>query len=105
MKKSAVAVTCVLCILMLVATIFTVSVNAVNAAETEVYLTVNETASATIPEDTTQAVSEKSTPDEVPKENDSKSVQTGNAVCVVAGTVMLMSGFLTVWLERKRKND
>lgn len=104
MKKSAIAITCVLCTLMLVATVFSVSVNAVNAATTEVFLTVEETtAETTVPETVTQQTTQKSTPDEKPKTDDSKSVQTGNTVCVVAGTAVLVSGFLTVWLERKRK--
>lgn len=101
MKKSAIALTCVLCTLMLIATLFSVSVNAVNAATTEVMLTVEET---TISEPVTQPSSiTKATLDETPKSNDSKSVQTGNTVCIIAGIVMLMSGIVTVCLERKRK--
>lgn len=106
MKKSAIALTCVLCTLMLIATIFSVSVNAVNAATTEVMLTVEETTvpEPTISEPVTQPSSiAKATLDETPKSNDSKSVQTGNTVCIIAGIVMLMSGIVTVCLERKRK--
>lgn len=100
MKKSAIALTCVLCTLMLIATLFSVSVNAVNAATTEVMLTVEET---TVPEPVTQPSSiTKATLDEIPKSNDSKSVQTGNTVCIIAGIVMLVSGMVTVRLERKR---
>lgn len=108
MKKSAIAVTCVLCTLMLIATIFSISVNAANAATTEVFLTVEETTSATIsettvPETVTKPSSQTTaTSDETPKTDDSKSVQTGNTVCIIAGTATLVSGLLTVWLERKR---
>lgn len=101
MKKSAIAVTCVLCTLMLIATIFSISVNAANAATTEVFLTVEET---TNPETVTKPSSQTTaTFDETPKTDDSKSVQTGNTVCIIAGTAVLVSGLLTVWLERKRK--
>ena len=105
MKKSAIALTCVLCTLMLIATLFSVSVNAVNAATTEVMLTVEETTvpETTISEPVTQPSSiTKATLDETPKSNDLKSIQTGNTVCIIAGIVMLMSGMVTVWLERKR---
>lgn len=91
---------------MLIATLFSVSVNAVNAATTEVMLTVEETTvpETTISEPVTQPSSiEKSTLDEKPKNSDSKSVQTGNTVCIIAGILMLMSGTMTVWFERKRK--
>ena len=103
MKKSAIALTCVLCTLMLIATLFSVSVN---AATTEVMLTVEETTvpETTISEPVTQPSSiTKATLDETPKSNDLKSIQTGNTVCIIAGIVMLMSGMVTVWLERKRK--
>lgn len=106
MKKSAIALTCVLCTLMLIATLFSVSVNAVNAATTEVMLTVEETTvpETTISEPVTQPSSiAKSTIDETPNNSDSKSVQTGNTVCIIAGILMLMSGTMTVWFERKRK--
>lgn len=85
---------------------FSVSVNAVNAATTEVMLAVEETTvpETTISEPVTQPSSiTKATLDETPKSNDLKSIQTGNTVCIIAGIVMLMSGMVTVWLERKRK--
>lgn len=103
MKKSAIAVASVLCTLMLIATVFTISVNAANAATTDVFLTVEETTVTSQYESTTQAVSKNSTPDNASTTNDTQSVRTGNTVCIIAGSVMLMSGFLTVWLERRRK--
>lgn len=103
MKKSAIAAASVLCTLMLIATVFTISVNAANAATTDVFLTVEETTVTSQYESTTQAVGENSTPDNASTTNDTQSVRTGNTVCIIAGSVMLMSGFLTVWLERKRK--
>ncbi len=103
MKKSAIAVAGVLCTLMLIATVFTISVNAGNAATTDVFLTVEQTTVTSQYESTIPAVSENSTPDNASKSNDSQSVRTGNTVCIIAGSVMLMSGFLTVWLERKRE--
>ena len=101
MKKSAIALTCVLCTLMLIATLFSVSVNAVNAATTEVMLTVEET---TVPETTiSEPVTQPSSIAKSTLDSDSKSVQTGNTVCIIAGILMLMSGTMTVWFERKRK--
>lgn len=104
MKKSAIAITCVLCSLMLIATVFTVSVNAANAATTEVVLTIDETTEPSVSESVTQATkpSDKIATAETLKKADQKSVQTGNTVCAAAGVILLMSGFLTVWLEKRK---